>query len=105
MATNVLLDDPALFVGKNYINGQWVPAISGKTFDVAGKHVYVSRILQETADRCNQTQRRAFCLVHAQSQMSRTPERRSRVQLLLCHIGECKLTARDHAYCDAGTIS
>ena len=48
MTTDVLLNDPALFVGKNYINGQWVPAVSGKTFDVAGKYINVFRIFSST---------------------------------------------------------
>lgn len=28
------LKDPSLFVGKSYINGQWVPSKSGKTFEI-----------------------------------------------------------------------
>jgi hypothetical protein len=37
MPANVVLDDPSLLIGKNYINGQWCPAASGKTFSVTGQ--------------------------------------------------------------------
>ncbi|PWY80867.1 succinic semialdehyde dehydrogenase [Aspergillus sclerotioniger CBS 115572] len=33
-STTPTLNDPSLLVGKNYINGQWVKAASGKRFDV-----------------------------------------------------------------------
>lgn len=38
MATYVPLSDPSLFIGRNYINGQWLQAASGKTFDVTGQY-------------------------------------------------------------------
>lgn len=31
---SVTLNDPSLFVGKNYIDGQWVESVSARTFDV-----------------------------------------------------------------------
>jgi succinate-semialdehyde dehydrogenase/glutarate-semialdehyde dehydrogenase len=30
------LKDPSLFVGKNYVDGQWIESVSGKRFDVHG---------------------------------------------------------------------
>lgn len=36
MAAKITLNDPSIFIGKNYINGKWLPAISGKTFSVTG---------------------------------------------------------------------
>ena len=37
MTASVVLIDTTLFIGKNYINGRWVPAISGKAFNVTGQ--------------------------------------------------------------------
>lgn len=34
----VQLKDKTLFIEKSYINGEWVGAQSGETFDVHGKH-------------------------------------------------------------------
>jgi succinate-semialdehyde dehydrogenase/glutarate-semialdehyde dehydrogenase len=31
------LKDPSLFIEKSYINGEWVDAKSGQTFEVHGK--------------------------------------------------------------------
>lgn len=30
------LKDQSLFVGKNYVDGQWIDSVSGKTFEVHG---------------------------------------------------------------------
>lgn len=47
------LKDPSLFVGKNYVDGQWIESVSGKRFDVHGMssnssnhHIYSSFHLQ-----------------------------------------------------------
>jgi len=38
MATHIGLADPSLFIGRNYIDGQWVEAASGRTFSVTGQY-------------------------------------------------------------------
>lgn len=37
------LKDPSLFVGKNYVDGQWIESVSGKTFDVHGMFTLSSK--------------------------------------------------------------
>lgn len=46
MSTTVpQLRDPSLFIGKNYINDEWVDSTSSKTFNVYGKSVtYVEKL-------------------------------------------------------------
>jgi succinate-semialdehyde dehydrogenase/glutarate-semialdehyde dehydrogenase len=51
MATNVELADPSLFIGRNYINGQWLEATSGKRFSVTGLYdVSLLALCQQHAD-------------------------------------------------------
>lgn len=33
---SIKFNDPSLFIGGNYINGQWIESSSGKRFDVYG---------------------------------------------------------------------
>ncbi|KAF4443188.1 Aldehyde dehydrogenase, C-terminal [Fusarium austroafricanum] len=35
MSSSIRLDDPTLLVGLNYVNGDWVPSVSGQSFEVS----------------------------------------------------------------------
>jgi succinate-semialdehyde dehydrogenase/glutarate-semialdehyde dehydrogenase len=40
------LKDQSLFIEKAYVNGEWVEAQSGKTFEVHGTGVYIGSLLK-----------------------------------------------------------